>query len=202
MADLVDGRYPQTNPLWSALGQLTNITQSDIPARSNAEYFGIDTADNAIGATGVGIFVPVPVDVGTIVSKVTILVGATAGATMTHQFAAIYSGIATPALIAQSTDTTSAAIPASAAASWTLSSPQLITSALAPNGFIYAGVAITAATVPTAASQATPTATSYQWFSNSPLFFSATAGSALGGTAASTIASPTKAATAPLVFLT
>ena len=35
MADLVSGRWPQTNPWWSLLGQPTNVNQSDVPARSN-----------------------------------------------------------------------------------------------------------------------------------------------------------------------
>jgi hypothetical protein len=203
MADLTSGRYPETNPLWSALGQSANATQSDVPARTNAEYFGLGgLADGALAATGVGCFVAVPIDIGTVVSKVSLLVGATAGGTITHQFAAIYSGIATPALIAQSADTTSAAIAASGAASWSLTAPQTITAAQAPNGYIYAGVAITATTVPTAAVVAVPTAVGYQWFPNSPLFFSATAGTALAGTAAATIASPAAKAVAPLVFLT
>lgn len=204
MADLTDGRYPQFNPLWAMLGQLTNVAQSDIPARTNAEAFSLSTlVDSALAATGVGCFVPVPVDPGTVISKVSVVAGATAEATGTHSFAAIYSGIATPALIGQSADQTGAAyVAASAVASWTLSTPQLITSALAPNGYIYAGVCVTAGTIPTVASIAAPTAVGYQWFTNSPLFFAATAGSALAATAAATIASPSARTPAPILVLT
>lgn len=203
MADLVDGRYPQFSPWWSVLGQQTNVAQSDIPARSNLEYLGLSTlTDGALAGTGVGCFVAIPIDAGTVVSKIAIAVGATAGATMTHQFAAIYSGIATPALIAQSTDTTSAAIAASGVASWSLTAPTMVTQAQAPNGFIYAGVMVAAATVPTAAAVSVPTAVGYQWYTNGPLFLAATAGSSLTTTAAATIASPAAKAVAPIVILT
>ena len=209
MADLVDGRYPEFNPMWAAIGQLTNAAQSDIPARSNLEYLSLGTlTDGALAATGVGCFVPIPVDVGTVVSNVSLPIGATPGGTMTHQFAAIYSGIAVPALIAQSTDTTNAAIGASAVLTYALTTPTAITAAQAPNGYVYAGVAITATTIPTAAGISTPTAVGYQWFTgstvpkgNSPLFFAATAGAALAGTAAATIASPSAKAVAPIIVL-
>jgi hypothetical protein len=204
MADLVDGRYPESNPLWAALGQTVNATQSDIPARTNAEYLGLSTlTDSALAATGVGCFVPIPVDVGIVVSKVSVFVGATAEATGTHLFAAIYSGIATPALIAQSADNTgAAAMAASARFDFTLASANTITSAQAPNGFIYAGIAVTAGTIPTVASVACPTAVGYQWYTTGPLFLAATAGSALGATAAATIASPSARTPAPIVVLT
>lgn len=203
MADLVSGHWPQHNPVDVLFGNRRNLVNSSVPGRSNVEWFGLgNPSDGALAATGVGCFVAVPVGAGTIISKVSIFVGATAGATMTAQFAALYSGIAVPALIGQSTDTTSAAIAASGEASWTLTAGQLITPALAPQGFIYAEVAITASTIPTALSMAIPTAVGYQWTTNGPLFLSATAGSALAGTAAATIATPAAKAVAPVVLLT
>lgn len=205
MADLVSGHYPQFNPLLALLGQLSNVSNGDVPARSNLEYLGAGAlTDGALAATGVGCFVPVPVDPGTVVSKVSILTGATAGATMTNQFAALYAGTGTaPALIGQSTDTTSAAIGAKALLGWSLTAAQTITSAQAPNGFIYALIAITASTVPTAAVSATPAGINYQWNGTaSPLFLSGTAGSSLAGTAAATIASGAAKAVAPIVILT
>ena len=200
---LIRGHYPQTNPLWALTGSLANLTNSSIPVRSNLEYTGLaNPTDGALAATGVACFVPIPVEPGTVITKVGILVGATAGGTITHQFAAIYSGIATPALIAQSTDTTSAAIAASGLATWTLNATPAITQAQAPQGFIYAGICVTASTIPTALTVSIPTAVGYQWFTGGPLFLSATAGSGLLGTAAATIASPAAKAVAPLVFLT
>ena len=204
---LIQNLYNDTqHPINRAFGNLTQIGNSARPARSNAYFMGgVDgLSDGALAATGIGCFVPVPVQVGDVITAISIQVGATAGGTMTHQFAALYSGIATPALLAQSTDTTSAAIGASAIATWTLANPVTITAAMAPNGFVYAEVAITASTVPTAAAFSTPTAVGYQiaGVSTSPLFQSATAGSALAGTAAATCASPAAKAVAPLVILT
>jgi hypothetical protein len=204
MADLVDGRYPETNALWSILGQTANVAQSDIPVRSNLEYLNAGSlTDSTAGiATGVMKAVPVAVDQGQVVSAITVLVGATAGATMTHQWAALYQGTgAAPALIGQSTDATSGAIAASAAFKFTLATPQLITSTNAPYGFIYAAVMVAATTVPSLATAATPTAVTYAWTTNGPLGLSLTSGSSLTTTATATLASPTAAATAPIVLL-
>lgn len=202
--DIVSGGYPLTNPLLGLLGGLSNVVQSNIPARSNLEWGIGDLSDGALAATGVGIVVPCPVAFGTVVSKVSVLIGATAGATMSHQFAALYQGTgAAPALMAQSADTTSAAIGASALASWTLATPQVITPTNAPSGFVYVLLSITATTVPTAVSMSAPTGIQYQWVgTTSPLKLAATAGSSLGGTAAATIASPSGAAVGPVVLLT
>lgn len=194
------------NPHESVVNDLFGLRQilnPQLAARSNGYFLGFSgMTDGALAATGVLAAVAVPVSIGDVFSKLTIAVGATAGATMTHQFAALYAGTgAAPALLGQSTDTTSAAIAASGAASWTFTSPITVTAANAPFGFIYAGVAITAATIPTAAVVSTPTAVGYKWFTNGPLFFSATAGSGLAGTAVA-IASPAAKAVAPIVFLT
>jgi hypothetical protein len=204
MADLVDGRYPQVDAQWSMLGQPVNVSQSDIPVFSNLRALGLgNPTDGALAATGVACAVPVPVEVGDIISKVSLLVGATAEATGTHAWAALYSGIAVPALMAQSADNTgAAALAASARFDFTLQSAQQITPANAPNGFIYASIMVAAGTVPTAAVVSTPTAIGYQWFSTGPLGLSLTHGSALTTTAPATIASPAAKAVAPIVFLT
>lgn len=211
MADLVSGRYGQLNPLAQLIG-ISNASQSDIPARSNAEYLGFGSwTDGALAGTGILCVVPVPVDPGTVVSYVSIIVGGTGASTPTHQFAALYSGtnVAAPPLIGQSTDTTTAAIAASGALTYTLTTATAITPAQAPYGFIYAGVSITGSTIPTAAAVSVPTAVGYQWFTssttpkgNAALGLSLTSGSALGATAAATLASPTAKAVAPIVILT
>lgn len=203
MSDLVHGRFPVTYPFAKLTGLASNVSQGNIAVRSNLEWFGLaNPTDGALAATGVGCAVPIPVEYGDVISKITILAGATAEATGTHAFAALYSGLAAPALLAQSADNTgAAAVAASAAFTFTLATPQAITPANAPNGFVYASIAITATTVPTAAVVSTPTAIGYQWFANGPLFLAATHGTALGGTAAATIASPAAKAVAPLVFL-
>ena len=204
MADLVRGRYHVTNPIWSILGQPTNANQSDIAVRSNAEITGlVALTDGAALASGVCTAVAIPVEYGDIISKISVFVGATAEATGTHAFAALYSGLATPALLAQATDVTgAAALAASARYDFTLATPQLITSANAPYGFVYASIAVTATTVPTLASATIATAVAYQWYSTGPLKVGAvTHGSAVGGTAPATIASPSAQAVTPIVVL-
>lgn len=209
MADLVRGSYPVTSFL-KKLGLPVNSSQANEMCRTNMEYFGLgNPSDGALAATGVSVSVPVPVEMGDIISRVTILVGATAEAAGTHAFMALYSGIGTPALLAQSADDTGAtSAAASAPYSRALQSQIQITPTNAPNGFVYATICFTA-TVPTALSVAIPTAVGYQWFTssttpagNSPLFLSATHGSAQGATAAATIATPSAKAVAPIVFLT
>lgn len=201
--DLASGFYPLSSPIKAALGMVNALQSGDGPARSNAEYLGFGGwTDGALAATGVLAAVAIPVDWGQQFTKVSIFVGATGEGTGSHAFAALYSGIAVPALLAQSADTTGAtAIAASARFDFTLASTVLASPTNAPNGFLYAGVAITATQVPTAAVVSTPTAVGYQLSTNAPLFFSATAGSALGATAAATIASPTAKAVAPIVVL-
>lgn len=191
--------------LWSDpfLGGLAQSGNSGAPARTNGVYIGFGgLTDGALAATGVCAGVAIPVVPGDVISAINLPIGATAGATMTHQFAALYSGIATPARLAQSTDTTSAAIAASATAVWTLATPVTITSTNAPNGFVYASIGITASTIPTAAVGGTATGINYQWFSSAPLFWSFTHGSAVGATAPATIASAAAKAVAPIVILT
>lgn len=200
---LVAGQYPPHAPLPKFTGQLMNVNQGNIPARSNLEWFGLGAVLNsATTTTGVNIAVACPVEVGDVITSVTWLTGATAAVTPTAQFSALYAGTgAAPALIGQSTDSTTGAWAASTAKTHTLTSPLRITQALAPTGFIYVNLALTAGTMPTLCSVACATAANYQWFATGPLGLSMTHGTAQGGTAAATIASPTAFATAPICFL-
>jgi hypothetical protein len=202
MADLPSGRYPQNAAVSALLGNLANSTVANVPARSNLEFPLGSLSDGALAATGVCAAVPIPIDPGTVVTKASLLIGGTAEATGTHGFIALYSGIATPALIVQTADDTGAAsAAASAIYTRSFSAATLITAAMAPNGFIYASVSFTAGTIPTAASLGTPTAVGYQWVTNGPLFFAATHGSAVNGTAPATITSQSAKAVAPVVIL-
>lgn len=184
------------------LGNLRQSGNEARPARSNVSSMST-FADGALAGTGVGCFVPVEAAPGDVFTRVNVPIGATAGATMTHQFAALYVGSgAEPALIEQSADTTSAAIAEKKLAGWNLAKPITVTEAMAPHGFVYAEIAITASTVPTAATYGTPAGTNYQWGTNAPIFFSFTAGSALAGTAAAKIESAAAKVVAPIVILT
>jgi hypothetical protein len=204
MSDLVRGRYPVTSPAAKLVGLTANATQGNIAIRSNAEWPALGNwTDGALAATGVGAAVAVPVEVGDTFTKVSLLVGAAAEATGTHAFVALYSGIAVPALLAQSTDLTGATAvgPVNARFDFTLASAVTVTQAIAPGGFIYASIVVTATTVPTVATASIPTAIGYQWYTAAPLFLAATHGSGLTTTAPGTIASPAAKAVAPIVFL-
>lgn len=213
MADLVSGRYPETFSLWSVLGQPPNATQADIPARTNLEYLGVTGLVDSVAAlvTQVMTVVAVPVDPGTTVAKISVLVGATAAGTPTNSFAALYSGttVAAPPLIGQSTDGLTAAIAASGRFDFTLTTAQLITPAQAPNGFIWAAIMVKATTVPSLVTVPTgATAAQYAWFTNTAggtaasKGFAITSGAALTTTAPATLISASALTTAPVVFLT
>jgi hypothetical protein len=204
MADLVRGRYPVTDHFWSYLGQPVNATQSDVAQRSNLKVLGLaGGADNAAAlTTQVCTAVPVPVEYGDVISKITVVVGATAAGTPTNGWAALYSGVATPALLAQATDITTTAIPASAVFTYTLATAQLITPANAPQGFVYASVMSKATVVPSLAGVSVAAAVAYKWFTNGPLGMGAvTHGSALTATAPATITGQAAQAVTPYVFL-
>ncbi len=203
MSDLVSAGYPISYPHAALSGRIGNAVQGNLRARDNLEFaLGGALTDGALAATGVGCAVAVPVSVGDPLSKVSIIAGATAEATGTHAWAAVYSGIAVPALITQSpTETGAAAVAASVRHEFALAGNYVVTKELAPYGFVYVSISVTATTVPTAAVFGFPAAIGYQWFANGPLFIAATHGSALAGTAPATIASPTAKAVAPIVFL-
>lgn len=201
---LVKGKYQPTNPLYSALGQTANATQGNLGQRTNATYSGLVAVTDQAAAltTQVCTSVAVPVEVGDVITRITVLVGATAAGTPTNGFAALYSGVPVPALLGQATDITSNAIAASTAFTFTLAAPQMVTSALAPYGFIYVSVMSKATVVPSLTSVSIAAAVGYKWFGNSPLFFAATHGSALTNLAPATIVAPTAQTVVPLVFLT
>lgn len=199
---LVRGMYPATNALWKVTGNAANATQGNLPVRSNAEWLGLGTVtDSALASTGVMCVVACPVEVGDVITTVSIMTGATGASTPTHQFAALYGFHASaPPLIAQSTDSTTTAIAASTKRTYTLSSAQRITATHAPYGYIYVAILQTGTTISTACSVATATATQYSWFTNSPICLSGTSGSGITTTADATLTLTAKA-TAPLVFL-
>jgi hypothetical protein len=210
MADLVRGKYPVTHPIFSGLGQtaLTAATQPNIGARTNASWAGLYglTDAAAIVTTGIMASIPVPVEIGDVITSISFAVGATAGATLTQSITALFSGVpTTPALLAQSASNVTAdgGFTASGLRTFTLQTPVTITAANAPNGFVYAGYSVTGTTMPTLASFGSAAAVYYQWLAAQPLrgVAAVTHGSALGATAPATIASPTVAATTPLVIL-
>ena len=205
MADLVGGKFPQTNPAVSFVGGFTNSTQANIPARTNAEWLGYVWTDSATGmVTAKANGIAVPVDPGTVVSKVSVLCGAAAG-TVTHFNVQLFSGIATPAALGtQSTDQTSTPFTVNTILTTTLGTPVLVTSANAPNGYIYVSLSGTWSVAPSVASASTPTAivtagTAGFGASAPTLTANYTGG---GATQPATLAGAATVAQAPIVWLT
>jgi hypothetical protein len=108
MADLVDGRYPQVDPVWSMLGQPTNVVQRR-PGVLEPPRSGSATRRTARS--------PRPAWRARCRSRWTTARSSRRShlrrrdgrGTGTHAWAALYSGIAVPALMAQSADNTGAA---------------------------------------------------------------------------------------------
>lgn len=209
---------PLDQGLWSILGRPANASVAQTPVRTNGEWTGINgLADTAASlVTQVMTVTPVPIRPGDTITKVSMLVGATAAGTPTNSWAAVYAGtnVAAPALIAQTADGGSAAIAASARFDFVFTTganaPFQVTAAQAPFGYVYVAVMSKATTVP---SQVTvphgAAAAQYAWFTNSPgaSFAAATgalcfsAGSALTTTAPATLVAVAAKTTTPLYFL-
>jgi hypothetical protein len=199
--DLVSAGYATSNPVTAFLNGTTQVAQPNLAARSNLYLTGLNgLVDSATGLTsGLGIAVPIPVVAGDTITKVSVLVGAaTASSTPTHQWAALYSGITIPALMGQSTDTTTAAITASTLLSYTLATPQVITATNAPFGWVYAAFCTTATAVESVL-RATVVA-NYAWYTNGPQSAASFTGAA--ATAPATMAAITNIANPPIVILT
>jgi hypothetical protein len=207
MADLVGGRWSQYNPVDRILGQFSNATQGNIPARSNAYLFGASTlVDQATAATKKGLFVAIPVEYGDIIKNVSVLVGATEGETGVKSFVALYGGPSKPkgeaTLLGQS-KVKEVALKKSKALTEELEKSVLITTANAPFGVVWAGLIVEATTINSQLGVACPTAAQYEWFTGSPEAFSVTGTQKAAGEASATLKIEGEAnAKVPLVFLT
>jgi hypothetical protein len=145
-------------------------------------------------STGVCLATAIQLTKGTIVTKLGILTGGTIGSP-THQFAALYDTAATPALIGQSTDATTTAFTADTIALFTLTTAYVV-----PTTGLYYASFMVAGTVPTTLCAVTARAgTNDATITTGGKFRSGTHGSALTGTAPSTIASPAAVVNTPWV---
>ena len=151
---------------------------------------------NAIGATGVAHATAIPLQAGDVVTNITFVTGATAAATPTAGFVALYSSVATPALLAQSADFGSTARAANTAYTVALASAVTITS----SGLYYVSISFTAGTVPTLRGLSTGNAIMAGAVVTGMPVLAQTHGSSLTGTAPATITSGTAVAT-PCYFL-
>lgn len=204
-ADLVGAHYQGQNPFDSLLGQQRNATQGNIPVYSNRYVLGGDWTDAAASlVSGDMTIVPIPVDIGATITKISMFVGNTAASTPTHSWAALYSGVLTTAKLlgTQSTDGTTTAIGTKARFDFTIAA-YTIQPADAPYGYVYAGLSVTGSGVPSLRSAAFAVNVQYADYTDAPLFYGGTYSSALGATAPSTVtlASVTAIATPPIVDL-
>ncbi len=173
-------------------GSPSNATFAESCSRLDA------VADLAIGATGVALAVGVPLQAGDVVTNITFVTGGTAAGSPTAGFAALYSSASTPALLGQTADFASTARAAHTAYTVALSAPVLITTA----GLYYVSVSFTASTVPTLRGATFGNAAVAGAIVSGMKVLAQSHGSAVGGTAPATIATPTASASHPYVLCT
>jgi len=153
-------------------------------------------ADNAIGATGVVHSTAVPLQVGEVVTNITFVTGATAAATPTAGFVALYSPAGV--LLGQSADFGSTARAANTAFTIPLAAPRMAT----VEGMYYVAISFTAGTVPTLRGVAVGNAVVNGALGLGARVLAQTHGSAVGAVAPATIATPTTVATIVYVACT
>jgi hypothetical protein len=153
------------------------------------------TADTGALTTQVMTSVPMYLRRGDVVTNISVRSGATAAGTPTNYWFALYSSAATPALLGQTADQLTAAWGATTNKTLPLASPVTITA----DGVYWVAIMVKATTVPTLVGAST---TASAGITTGEKNLAQTSGSALVATAPATIASPTAAATVPLVILT
>lgn len=208
--DLVGAGYPTGNALNALLGGNGNLTLPNQPIYSNL-YFGAGgLVDAAAAGTASVNAVAIPVVPGAVITKLTLLVGATS-ATGSPTFAQgmIFSGTgsapgttgAQPTLVGStgSAGNVVTASPSSSAYSLTFSSPVTVSSINAPFGFVYAAWQILwTGGSPSFVGMTAAAATQYAYFSTSPVSLYSTSASTTGF---ATLGSSTTRANPPVVLL-
>ncbi len=213
--DLVGAGYPISRPLLALLGGTGNATQPNVPVASNLDFALGGLADLTPNQASC-YYMAVPVSPGVVVSKLSLLIGATAGGSITAGWGALYTGTgsapgtagATPSLISTSTAASTVGVITGASAGtspqasgrydFTFATPQTITSVHCPFGYIYAAFTMTPAS--STLSMTCASAAQYPWYATSPFSLAFTTASAVApGT---TIASAgTRTVTLPVVLL-
>lgn len=177
---LVNAHYPSINPDWLRVGSPSGAYAESCPKL-------LASSDLAIAATGVELSVMVPLMAGTVVTNLTFVTGGTAAATPTAGYACLRS--TTGVLVAQTADFTSTARAANTAYTVALATAQTI----AASGLYRFGISFTAGTIPTlrgiSLANAALTAVGTT--------IAVTHGSAVGGVAPATTATPSNASVVP-----
>lgn len=150
-----------------------------------------DTGQVAL-ATGVMTSVPIPLRAGDVITNISFRSGATALATGSNWWFALYSAAATPVLLAQTADQTSGAWAANTTQTKALTVAQTITA----DGIYYVGIMVAASTVPTLLGTVAAPA-----IVTGERALSQSSGSSLTATAPATITSTTAKQFVPYVVL-
>ena len=165
--------------------------------RTNVDRSAAGNDAAAALTLGVMTAVAIPLNAGEVVTNLTFLSGATAANTPTHYWFALYSSAATPALLSQSADQTTAAWGANTAKTLALGAPQTI----AASGVYYAAVMVAGTGVPSLVGRNTFLAAAGAILTGMAVL-GETSGAGLTTTAPATIAAPTTVGTVPLVIVT
>jgi hypothetical protein len=160
--------------------------------RANLPRFPLDDVLESL-STGVMTAVPLWLKSGDKVTNLSFLSGATAAATLTHWWFALYSNAATPALLAQTADQVAAAWAADTWKTLALSAPVTI----GATGVYWAACMVAATTVPSLIG----TRGAKALLGADPVL-GQTSGSAMTTTATATLVTPAAARQVPLVVAT
>jgi hypothetical protein len=199
---------PSGGPGW-ALGNLKQEGAPSRPARTSwldLPAFSALKDETAALIKKEAIMVPVPVVPGDVISKIAVLVGGTAAETPTHQWAALQEGALASSeavVLSQSPDEETAAIEKEKLYAWKLKVAQTVTTAMAPHGFVYASIQVTATVEPSLLGQTIAAAANYAWGANGPFqgFGNKFSVSGTEGVAKSPSGTLTKVNALPLVIL-
>jgi hypothetical protein len=189
---LVRGRYPATNPRWALNGKPSGMFREGPLSR-------LDCVSNLSAlTTQVMLSTPIHLEAGDVVTNLTFMSATTAAGTPTNYWFALYDDSATPALLSQTADQTTAAWAANTAKTLALASAQTILR----SGIYYAAIMVKATAVPTLVGAALHHANVAGAIVSGQKVLAQTSGAALTDTAPATIATPTTVATVPYVVAT
>lgn len=211
-SDLVAARYPITYPYAKSVGLASQVGQSNLTVRSNAEFPFMGTlADGALAATEVGCVIALPVEVGDTIAKITIPIGATKGKKVEAGYVAVYQALNAkleakeqPLLGQSKSAKLVETVAAEKPLTFTLETPISISAApaLAPYGFVYVVIVLEAETMPTCATFSTPKAVQVTLAAanpNAPVVFGGTVGTGLKEKAEATLGTITSKAVTPYI---
>lgn len=177
---LANARYSRINPDWARVGSPAGTFAESCPKL-------LAGADVAIAATGVELTAWIPLSAGDLVTTITFVTGATAAATPTAGYICLRT--AAGVLLAQSADFTSTARAANTAYPVALATAQVAPA----SGLFRIGISFTAGTVPSLRGVSLGNAA----LTAVGTTIAVTHGSAVGGVAPPTTATPANASVVP-----